>query len=130
MISVSWASGDVRQPTSHYAVASFLVKKLTAEELRDKIRSKGIKKADFTKALVQEKLSPDGQDSELLTMSLKGSLLCPLGKMKLKNPCRAITCQHVQCFDALTFLQMNEKRAAWQCPVCDRPALFKDLFIG
>lgn len=62
-------------------------------------------------------------------MSLKGLLLCPLGKMRMTVPCRAHTCTHIQCYDAMLYLQMNEKKPAWQCPVCDRPALFQDLFV-
>src|SRR5690348_12860459 len=44
-------------------------------------------------------------------------------------PCRASTCTHLQCFDANLFIQMNEKKATWACPVCDRPTLFENLAI-
>ena len=44
-------------------------------------------------------------------------------------PIRAVTCSHIQCFDALLYLQMNEKKPAWICPVCDKPALFSHLII-
>ena len=42
---------------------------------------------------------------------------------------RATTCKHLQCFDAATFLYMNEKKSTWKCPVCDQPALFEHLSI-
>lgn len=42
---------------------------------------------------------------------------------------RATTCKHLQCFDAATFLYMNEKKSSWKCPVCDQPALFEHLTI-
>lgn len=77
---------------------------------------------------VKEKLAHD-PDSEIATTSLRGSLLCPLGKMRLTLPCRATTCSHVQCFDALLYLQMNEKKPTWICPVCDKAALFQNLVI-
>ena len=35
----------------------------------------------------------------------------------------------VQCFDASTFLQMNERKPTWNCPVCDKKALYDDLLI-
>src|SRR6218665_2588364 len=52
-----------------------------------------------------------------------------LGKMRMTVPCRASTCNHLQCFDAPTFLQMNEKKPTWLCPVCDKAAQFQNLII-
>ena len=52
-----------------------------------------------------------------------------LGKMRMQLPSRAGTCTHLQCFDATTFLMMNEKKATWMCPVCDKPAPFHKLII-
>ena len=52
-----------------------------------------------------------------------------LVKMRLGVPCRVLTCVHLQCFDAVFFLQMNEKKPTWTCPVCDKPAPFELLTI-
>jgi ubiquitin C-terminal hydrolase len=49
--------------------------------------------------------------------------------MRLGVPCRVLTCVHLQCFDAVFFLQMNEKKPTWTCPVCDKPAPFELLTI-
>lgn len=68
-------------------------------------------------------------DSEIATTSLRVSLACPLGKMRMSTPCRASTCAHLQCFDASLFLQMNERKPTWNCPVCDKPALYDTLTI-
>lgn len=78
--------------------------------------------------LVKEKLNEDA-DSEIATTSLRVSLACPLGKMRMCTPCRASTCSHLQCFDASLFLQMNERKPTWNCPVCDNPALYDNLVI-
>lgn len=78
--------------------------------------------------LVKEKLSDDG-DCEIATTSLRVSLMCPLGKMRMTTPCRPHTCGHLQCFDASLFLQMNERKPTWNCPVCDKPALYDNLVI-
>ncbi|MEQ2303887.1 hypothetical protein AMECASPLE_021329 [Ameca splendens] len=77
---------------------------------------------------VKEKLTAD-PDSEIATTSLRVSLLCPLGKMRLTVPCRAVTCSHLQCFDAALYLQMNEKKPSWICPVCDKNAAYENLII-
>jgi hypothetical protein len=51
------------------------------------------------------------------------------GKMRMTLPCRASTCDHLQCFDANLYLKMNEKKAKWLCPVCNKPALYDNLLL-
>ncbi|GBP70100.1 E3 SUMO-protein ligase PIAS4 [Eumeta japonica] len=77
---------------------------------------------------VKEKLSED-YDNEIATTSLRVSLMCPLGKMRMSCPCRPANCPHLQCFDASLFLQMNERKPTWLCPVCDRPAPYDSLVV-
>lgn len=77
---------------------------------------------------VKEKLRLD-PDSEIATTGVRVSLICPLVKMRLSVPCRAETCAHLQCFDAVFYLQMNEKKPTWMCPVCDKPAPYDQLII-
>ncbi len=79
-----------------------------------RLKQKGERNPDFTKALIKEKLKD--QDQEIATTSCKVTLACPLGKMRMNLPCRATTCDHLQCFDAALYLQMNEKKpkVAWK----------------
>lgn len=49
--------------------------------------------------------------------------------MRMVCPCRPATCMHLQCFDASLFLQMNERKPTWICPVCDKPALYDNLVV-
>lgn len=106
---------------------------------------------------VKEKLRLD-PDSEIATTGVRVSLICPVSrcgprphsgapgaggagpglltcsapqlvKMRLSVPCRAETCAHLQCFDAVFYLQMNEKKPTWMCPVCDKPAPYDQLII-
>ena len=78
-------------------------------------------------AVIKDKLSD--KDNEIATTSCKVTLACPLGKMRMTTPCRASTCDHLQCFDANLYLQMNEKRPKWVCPVCNKAALYENLLI-
>lgn len=123
-IMVSWAADYGRG----YAMTVALVHKLTSSDLLQRLQKKGAKHADHTRALIKEKLSDDG-DCEIATTSLRVSLMCPLGKMRMTTPCRPHTCGHLQCFDASLFLQMNERKPTWNCPVCDKPALYDNLVI-
>lgn len=123
-IVVNWSSEFGR----NYSLSVYLVKQLTSVTLLQKLRSKGIRNPDHSRALIKEKLTAD-PDSEIATTSLRVSLMCPLGKMRLTVPCRAITCSHLQCFDAALYLQMNEKKPTWTCPVCDKKAPYDGLII-
>ncbi|KAF7988687.1 hypothetical protein HCN44_001260 [Aphidius gifuensis] len=123
-ISVSWSADYGRR----YAVAIYLVKKLTSTELLTRLKGRGPRHPDFTRGLIKEKLNEDA-DSEIATTSLRVSLACPLGKMRMSTPCRATTCMHLQCFDASLYLQMNERKPTWNCPVCDKSALYDNLVI-
>ncbi|RZF43909.1 hypothetical protein LSTR_LSTR007245 [Laodelphax striatellus] len=124
VVAVTWAAEYGRQ----YAAAITIVRKLTSAQLLQRLRSKGIRHADFTTGLIKEKLSEDN-DIELTTSSLRVSLMCPLGKMRMQTPCRSSICSHLQCFDASVFLQMNERKPTWVCPVCDKPCPYDSLSI-
>ncbi|XP_057669109.1 E3 SUMO-protein ligase PIAS3 isoform X2 [Diorhabda carinulata] len=122
-ITVSWAADYGRG----YAISVSLVHKLSSMDLLQRLKLKGVKNADHTRAIIKEKLNDDGD--EIATTSLRVSLMCPLGKMRMTTPCRPLTCGHLQCFDASLFLQMNERKPTWSCPVCDKPALYDNLVI-
>ncbi|XP_059078425.1 E3 SUMO-protein ligase PIAS1-like isoform X2 [Tigriopus californicus] len=122
-INVKWAA----EYGKGWVVGVWLVMKLSSKDLLDRLQSKGIRKKEYTRKLIKEKLSDD--DCEVATTSLKVSLTCPLGKMRMQTPCRPSTCSHLQCFDAMLFLQMNERKPTWNCPVCDSKALYDTLMI-
>ncbi|XP_071004862.1 E3 SUMO-protein ligase PIAS1-like [Oncorhynchus clarkii lewisi] len=123
-IVVSWTSEIGR----NFSMAVYLARQQTSTTLLQRLRAKGIRNPDHSRALIKEKLTAD-PDSEIATTSLRVSLLCPLGKMRLMIPCRALTCSHLQCFDATLYIQMNEKKPTWVCPVCDQKAPYQHLII-
>ncbi|XP_014025889.2 E3 SUMO-protein ligase PIAS1 isoform X3 [Salmo salar] len=123
-IVVSWTAEIGRS----FSMAVYLARQQTSTTLLQRLRAKGIRNPDHSRALIKEKLTAD-PDSEIATTSLRVSLLCPLGKMRLMIPCRALTCSHLQCFDATLYLQMNEKKPTWVCPVCDQKAPYQHLII-
>uniref|UniRef100_A0A8C5MN60 Protein inhibitor of activated STAT 1 n=1 Tax=Leptobrachium leishanense TaxID=445787 RepID=A0A8C5MN60_9ANUR len=123
-IVVSWTAEIGRS----FSLAVYLVKQLSSSILLQRLRAKGIRNPDHSRALIKEKLTAD-PDSEIATTSLRVSLLCPLGKMRLTIPCRSLTCSHLQCFDATLYIQMNEKKPTWVCPVCDKKAPYEHLII-
>uniref|UniRef100_A0A3B5L0H9 Protein inhibitor of activated STAT, 1b n=1 Tax=Xiphophorus couchianus TaxID=32473 RepID=A0A3B5L0H9_9TELE len=123
-IVVSWTSEIGRC----FSMAVYLVRQQSSAVLLQRLRAKGIRNPDHSRALIKEKLTAD-PESEIATTSLRVSLLCPLGKMRLTIPCRSMTCSHLQCFDATLYIQMNEKKPTWVCPVCDKKAPYEHLII-
>ncbi|CAG9808109.1 unnamed protein product [Chironomus riparius] len=121
IIEVRWH----KEPQKNFAVTCYLVRKLTSENLLQRLK---LQAENLTRGMIEEKLSKE-VDSEIATTMLRVSLFCPLGKNRMKIPCRASTCKHLQCFDALLYLQMNECKQSWICPVCDKEALFENLSI-
>jgi len=122
-INIKWAS----EYNKTWVVGIWLVMKLTSDDLLDRLKKKGTREPAYTKALIIKKLNDD--DDDVATTSLKVTVSCPLGKMRMRVPCRPSTCSHLQCFDAATFLQMNERKPTWNCPVCDSKGNYSDLLI-
>ena len=68
-------------------------------------------------------------DPDIEATSLNLSLKCPLSYAILKRPCRGLSCTHIQCFDALSYLQLQEQGPQWLCPICNNPAPFEQLAV-
>lgn len=110
----------------NYVVGVDLVKKLTSDDLMSRLLAKGASNPALTQRLIKENFN---DDIEIATTTLRVSLVCPLGKIRINTPCVSIHCTHLQCFDALTFLKMNERKPSWSCPVCNKATKFDDLII-
>ena len=130
---------------AQYALHIFLVQRMTIEELCEQIRHKSSRfyREDLVKLLA--KSIANDRDLGLEVSDQKLKLKCSIDQRRLKIPIRAITCQHLQCFDLTNYigiyrfyfsviifffcLALNEKAGKWICPVCNKSALFDDLQI-
>ncbi|CAO1396320.1 unnamed protein product [Diamesa serratosioi] len=110
-----------------HAISCYMMRKVSSEQLLNDLKIKSVRSINDTTELIKEKMNET--DAEIATTSLRISLNCPLGKMRMITPCRATTCLHLQCFDAALYLEMNEKKERFICPVCDKPALYENLVI-
>lgn len=133
--------------TAQYAVHIFLVDRYTVNDLYEQIQQKPVKFYfdDLKKLLARA--SAHEEDLEVSDQILK--LICPIGQRHLTTPVRAVSCQHLQCFDLRNYLGkyrsdilfaeenirfdslsvLNQKSGKWRCPVCNKPAAFGDLQI-
>jgi E3 SUMO-protein ligase PIAS1 len=123
-IDVIWST----ELNQNFCLAVYLVRQLSSVDLLNVLKQSGMRHSDYTRALIKEKFL-QSQDSEISATSLRICLLCPLSKTRMTIPCRPVSCRHLQCFDASSFLQMNEKKPSWICPVCDKPADYKSLVL-
>lgn len=110
-----------------YVLGMCLVKKLTPEKLLEDLYNKKPRSSADTKNDIIQTL--DKADPDVSTLSYRFSLICPLGKVKMKIPVKSSKCDHIQCFDASTFILMNEQKPSWTCPTCGQPCLYDDIQI-
>jgi E3 SUMO-protein ligase PIAS1 len=69
------------------------------------------------------------QDADIVATSTKMSLKCPLSTLRIETPCRSMGCAHNQCFDAASYLQLQEQAPTWTCPVCNKYSPFENLAV-
>lgn len=60
------------------------------------------------------------QDDDIVMATSSISLRCPLSYARMSYPVKSIQCDHIQCFDAVSFLSMQERIPSWICPVCSK----------
>uniref|UniRef100_F1KSP5 E3 SUMO-protein ligase gei-17 n=1 Tax=Ascaris suum TaxID=6253 RepID=F1KSP5_ASCSU len=113
-----------------WAVAIFVVNRLTSEILMKRLLSNVHARRDafVTKRLIRIRLGDDSDDS-LHMESAKFTLLCPLGRTRMVTPVKGSDCTHLQCFDLMLFLKMNEKRPTWKCAICDKAVTYNKIII-
>lgn len=69
------------------------------------------------------------EDADIVATSSVLSLKCPLSTLRITVPCRTSLCTHNQCFDAASFLQLQEQAPTWSCPICNKSTSFEALQI-
>ncbi|KAK0623225.1 PINIT domain-containing protein [Immersiella caudata] len=106
-----------------YYLCLMVCKTMPVETLMQRIQKK------IRKDSVIAELTKKAYDPDIEATSLNLSLKCPLSYMRLSNPCRALSCSHIQCFDATSYLQLQEQGPQWLCPICNKAAPFDQLAI-
>ncbi|GBF66401.1 E3 SUMO-protein ligase [Trichophyton mentagrophytes] len=102
-----------------------LVQKHPVEELVTQLQ---IRKTISAEQVVRE-MQTRAQDADIVTTSAVMSLKCPLSTLRISVPCRTSLCTHNQCFDATSFLQLQEQAPTWSCPICYKATSFEALQV-
>lgn len=112
----------------YYLLYCFIAETRSSQEVADEIfRGQHIHLLS-TIDKIKEEYTHGDDDLEVATSSL--SLKCPLTYSRMKFPAKSIYCQHIQCFDCLSFLQLQEQIPTWTCPICSRRVELEELAIS
>ncbi|GAA5871066.1 hypothetical protein JCM8547_005348 [Rhodosporidiobolus lusitaniae] len=68
-------------------------------------------------------------DEEIEATALGLSLLDPLTFCRIDTPVRSVQCNHIACFDAATWFEMNEQTPTWLCPICSKTLKVDDMIV-
>lgn len=76
--------------------------------------------ASLVFAVHRNSLEASGSGIQLISSGVKVSLLCPITMKRMAHPARLKECEHLQCFDAQSILQVKDQKKASEirCPVC------------
>ncbi|KAH7321470.1 PINIT domain-containing protein [Rhexocercosporidium sp. MPI-PUGE-AT-0058] len=83
----------------------------------------------ISEAVVLEDMRSKARDADIVATASVLSLKCPLSTLRIDLPCRSIACRHNQCFDATSYLQLQEQGPTWLCPLCNNSAPFESLAV-
>ncbi|XP_025203451.1 E3 SUMO-protein ligase PIAS1-like [Melanaphis sacchari] len=115
-LDVKWSN-----EISDFIVGVYVVQKLIWKNLLVNLKKRPFCVAEKTIERIKE-----FAESEI---DLLISIQDPITKLRMKLPARGIGCTHLQCFDAIHFLQMNEQKPMWLCPLCKKRIKFKNMEI-
>ena len=89
---------------AQHALHVFLVEHLTVDYLCEQIRKKSTRflRHDLMKLVARARANDHDLGLEVSDQKLK--LTCPIDQRRMKNPIRATTCQHLQCFDLTNYI--------------------------
>ncbi|KAE9542339.1 hypothetical protein AGLY_003466 [Aphis glycines] len=110
-----------------YMVGVFLAEKLTCEEQIEKLRKRPYRTIETSKEFIKNLM--DKKADIIVDSMVVVTLNDPLTKTRMTLPARGVECIHIQCFDAMEFLKMNENMQTWKCPICRSKVRFENIEI-
>jgi len=123
-LKITW-SGEPHE----YMAAVYVAEKLTWSELLVNLKTRPLRSSNETKKMIKKSMENDMDTEDVGVDSMISTIRDPLSKTKMELPARGKDCLHWQCFDAIQFLQMNEQKQTWLCPLCKTKIKFENLEI-
>ncbi|GAA5956340.1 hypothetical protein JCM3765_005633 [Sporobolomyces pararoseus] len=110
--------------TTYYMVA-YLVETTPVKKVVEKVKAGRTK----PKEEVIQSIKDLNSDEEIAAGPLGLSLRDPLSFARIGVPIRSRFCNHISCFDAETWFEMNEQTPTWGCPICSKTLKFEDMVV-
>lgn len=109
-----------------FAVSVKFCRKYTAEEV---FKGATIPEVPLEQEILKIKTKFLAEDDISMGSELV-SLKCPLTYARVSTPVKSIKCDHTGCFDAFSFLALQEQISTWKCPICLISIPFPDLRLS
>ncbi|KAF0742239.1 E3 SUMO-protein ligase PIAS3-like [Aphis craccivora] len=109
-----------------YIVGVFVAEKLTWEDVIEKVRKRPFRTIKTSKEFIKNMMD---SEVDIVINSLVVTLNDPLTTTRMTLPARGVECKHIQCFDAMKFLKINENMQTWKCPICRGKLRFENIEI-
>lgn len=128
---VSLVGQDQRMYLVVFEIAQRLDVRQVVEKIKEIFFSKGTDVEKMTRRAEERArriCSGNGED-DVVALSLRVSLRCPLGGVIVSNPARFASCRHLACFDLESFLYICSQTGKLQCPICMKIEPYSSLRI-
>lgn len=102
-----------------------MVRKFSVEELTQRIKQRNV----ISRQSVLNEMAEKANDPDIEFDSMVMSLKDPISTLRISTPCRSTVCTHNQCFDADSFLQLQEQAPTWTCPICNKAISYEGLAV-
>ncbi|EUC29886.1 hypothetical protein COCCADRAFT_7986 [Bipolaris zeicola 26-R-13] len=122
---ITYALTQKASQPEKYNLFVYLVRKFSVEELTQRIKRRNV----ITRGSVLEEMMKKANDPDIEVGSSVMSLKDPISTLRIVTPCRSTVCTHNQCFDADSFLQLQEQAPTWTCPICNKTISFEALAV-
>ncbi|KAJ5021055.1 PINIT domain-containing protein [Bipolaris maydis] len=122
---ITYALTQKASQSEKYNLFVYLVRKFSVEELTQRIKRRNV----ITRGSVLEEMMKKANDPDIEVGSSVMSLKDPISTLRIVTPCRSTVCTHNQCFDADSFLQLQEQAPTWTCPICNKIISFEALAV-
>ncbi|XP_001945079.1 E3 SUMO-protein ligase PIAS3-like isoform X1 [Acyrthosiphon pisum] len=120
-LKITWS-----EEPHEYMAGVYVANKLTWNDLLVELKKRPLRASDKTKELIKKSME---NDADMGVDSMFATVKDPLTKLRMKLPARGVDCIHLQCFDAIQFLQMNEQKQTWTCPLCKKKLKFENIEV-
>ncbi|GAA5947804.1 hypothetical protein JCM3775_005240 [Rhodotorula graminis] len=108
-----------------YYLIAYLVEYTPVDKVVNRVKAGKTK----SKEEVIQSIIAINSDEDVDASALGVSLRDPLAYTRIEIPIRSAHCEHIACFDATTWFEVNEQTPQWQCPICSKTLKVEDIVV-